>query len=105
MKGTNANAYISSFDDITDLTEVMLVPMEGGEPRNFLYLSLKWRTLLMPVFEVFTSEANDGELAALVSCAIAFPNGFMAVVDTYDVQRYPSRLHGAITTLSHNEYR
>lgn len=33
-------------------------------------------------------EASEGELAAMVSYAIAFPDGFMALVDTYDVKRY-----------------
>lgn len=31
------------------------------------------------------SEASAGELAAFVSYAIAFPSGFLCLVDTYDV--------------------
>lgn len=37
---------------------------------------------------VSMEESSDGELAAMVSYAIAFPDGFMALVDTYDVKRY-----------------
>ena len=32
-------------------------------------------------------EAHEGELAAFASYAIAFPDGFLALVDTYDVTR------------------
>lgn len=45
------------------------------------------------ILEVSTDESSEGELAAMVSFAIAFPDGFMALVDTYDVKRY-SRLLG-----------
>ena len=33
-------------------------------------------------------EAHNGELAAFASYAVAFPDGFMALVDTYDVTRW-----------------
>jgi nicotinate phosphoribosyltransferase len=32
----------------------------------------------------WTNNTNDGELAAFVSYALAFPDGFLALVDTYD---------------------
>lgn len=38
--------------------------------------------------DISTEESSEGELAAMVSFAIAFPDGFMALVDTYDVKRY-----------------
>lgn len=46
------------------------------------------RQMLSHVLDVSTEESSEGELAAMVSYAIAFPDGFMALVDTYDVKRY-----------------
>lgn len=37
--------------------------------------------------DFLVDEANKGELAAFVAYAIAFPKGFLALVDTYDVLR------------------
>ena len=38
-------------------------------------------------------EAHEGELAAFASYAIAFPDGFLALVDTYDVTRYTANVY------------
>ena len=54
---------------------------------DFFGKCLDWRCQLAPHLKVFKDEANDGELAAFASYAIAFPNGFLALVDTYDVSR------------------
>jgi nicotinate phosphoribosyltransferase len=54
-----------------------------------LDLCTQWREKLAPLLSLPSSEASDGELAAWISFAIAFPTGFMALVDTYDVRRYP----------------
>ena len=40
------------------------------------------------VADFLVDEANKGELAAFVAYAIAFPQSFLALVDTYDVLRY-----------------
>jgi hypothetical protein len=56
---------------------------------DLVALSTTWRSRLAhELLHTLTEEASDGELAALISFAIAFPDGFMALVDTYDVQRY-----------------
>lgn len=53
-----------------------------------LELAVGYRQKLSRLLEVSPEESSDGELAAMVSFAIAFPDGFMALVDTYDVKRY-----------------
>ncbi|KAJ8980730.1 hypothetical protein NQ317_019225 [Molorchus minor] len=85
--GTHAHSYITSFNDINDLKNTKLVPKCGGNPRDVLELALTWRMNLLPIFHLSSSQASEGELAALISFAIAFPDGFMALVDTYEVQR------------------
>lgn len=59
-----------------------------GLSRDLLELSIGHRKELSHVLEYSTDESSEGELAAMVSFAIAFPDGFMALVDTYDVKRY-----------------
>jgi hypothetical protein len=56
--------------------------------QDFVALSQKWRLQLGEDLNILASEASDGELAAFVSYALAFPEGFLALIDTYDVARY-----------------
>ena len=46
-----------------------------------------WRTQLGEDLNILASEAHDGEFAAFISYALAFPRGFIALIDTYDVTR------------------
>lgn len=87
VKGTHAHSYITAFTKFEELSNVMLAPKQGGEAKNLLELSIKFRNELEPVFKLMASEASDSELTALISFAIAFPDGFMALVDTYDVKK------------------
>lgn len=56
--------------------------------RDILELAMNHREQLSDILSVSQEESSEGELAAMVSFAIAFPDGFMALVDTYDVKRY-----------------
>lgn len=87
VKGTHAHAYITSFTGFSELSQKMLISKSGGEPQDLLELAMNFRRDLVPMFQVVESEINNGELTALTSFAIAFPNGFVALVDTYDVKR------------------
>lgn len=58
---------------------------ETGEELSLKDAALKWRSQLADTLQILQCEASDGELAAFISFAIAFPSGFIALVDTYDV--------------------
>ncbi|XP_049534339.1 nicotinate phosphoribosyltransferase isoform X2 [Anopheles darlingi] len=87
VKGTHAHAYITSFTGIDELKTRVLQHKEDGTTRDLLELAIEHRAQLTSVLDVSTDESSEGELAAMVSFAIAFPDGFMALVDTYDVKR------------------
>lgn len=106
VKGTHAHAYITSFSGFDEVVNRELPHRDSGTKKiqifinNFdldncatgasadmLELAMNHRKNLSSVLRISTAEANDGELAAMVSFAIAFPNGFMALVDTYDTKR------------------
>lgn len=55
------------------------------ESRDLVQLSLQYRSQVCEVVNVLQSEASDGEMAAFCAFAQAFPAGFVALVDTYDV--------------------
>jgi hypothetical protein len=45
---------------------------------------MQWSDSLCGIF----SETNKSELTAFISYALAFPDNFLALVDTYDVSVY-----------------
>ena len=60
---------------------------DEAETRDFVDVCVGRRDQLATLLGILLQEANDGELAAFISYAIAFPDGFTALVDTYEVLR------------------
>ncbi|XP_033160759.1 nicotinate phosphoribosyltransferase isoform X3 [Drosophila mauritiana] len=86
VKGTHAHAYITSFSSIGELKTRLIKHKQTGILEDLLEHAVRHRSLLSHLLDVSTEESSEGELAAMVSYAIAFPDGFMALVDTYDVK-------------------
>ena len=74
-----------TFSSTPHTTVQTLKHKETGEELSLKEASLRWRSRLADTLNILQSEASDGELAALISFAIAFPCGLVALVDTYDV--------------------
>lgn len=72
IKGTHAHAFVQAH---TTLEDVKISTVNG---HNLFDLVMKYRKQLDAM------RTNDGELAAFISYAIAFPKNFLALVDTYD---------------------
>lgn len=90
VKGTHAHAFVTSFNGAEDLADTRIAQKEDPNQveTDFFGKCLEWRSKLASHLKILKEEAHDGELAAFASYAIAFPDGFMALVDTYDVSRY-----------------
>jgi len=72
VKGTHAHSLVCAFTSLSELTSPML-----GD-KNIVELSLQYRR------ELGITVASQGEMAAFISFAQAFPDNFLALVDTYD---------------------
>ncbi|KAG7170994.1 Nicotinate phosphoribosyltransferase-like [Homarus americanus] len=74
-------SYVGGFDGTSNVLAGKLynIPVKGTHAHSYVssYSSLDELHI--------ESEASDGELAAFISFAIAFPSGFVALIDTYDV--------------------
>jgi len=65
-----------------------LAHKQTGVVLDILELACKYREAIADDLGALASQASGGELAALISYAVAFPERFAALVDTYDVKRY-----------------
>ena len=65
----------------------LLKHKETGEEQDFIALCRKWKTEMAEFLNLMKEESSDGELAAFASYALAFPDSFIALVDTYDTVR------------------
>ncbi|KAL2504923.1 Nicotinate phosphoribosyltransferase 1 [Abeliophyllum distichum] len=90
LRGTHSHAFVSSFMSPDEIIDKSLQSCDGSNVcEDFVGLvqtwlsKLKWSHLLGGIF----GETNQSELAAFISYALAFPNAFLALVDTYDVMR------------------
>mgnify|MGYP003387464059 FL=1 len=79
VKGTHAHSFVMSFTELADLQSTTIRHATSNEEVEFVSLVLAKKRLLPCAQQI-----NEGELAAFISYAQAFPSGFLALVDTYD---------------------
>lgn len=77
-RGTHAHSYVSSFTYQAQNIPQFNLKDKSGKTHEFYQLVKSCQN------EVKFTNTNEGELLAFVSYAIAFPNNFLALVDTYD---------------------
>ncbi|KAI4327436.1 hypothetical protein L6164_019897 [Bauhinia variegata] len=90
LRGTHSHAFVSSYMSLDEIIDKSLRRKDGSSKcEDFVSLvqtwlgKIQWSNSLRDVF----GETNQSELAAFISYALACPDNFLALVDTYDVMR------------------
>nr|CAB3497545.1 unnamed protein product [Digitaria exilis] len=90
IRGTHSHAFVSSFMGLDEITDKALISSDGSSKcEDFVSLVQNWLIKIKDSSSLGGTfgETNQSELAAFTSYALAFPNSFLALVDTYDVMR------------------
>ncbi|ONM11376.1 Nicotinate phosphoribosyltransferase 2 [Zea mays] len=90
IRGTHSHAFVSSFMGLDEITDKTLTSSDGSNTcEDFISLVQNWLIRIQDSSSLHGTfgETSQSELAAFTSYALAFPNSFLALVDTYDVMR------------------
>ncbi|NTW21929.1 nicotinate phosphoribosyltransferase [Candidatus Falkowbacteria bacterium] len=79
VRGTHAHSWVMSFTSLAQLPNRMM-PDAKGEIRDFVESVEYFRA----IYAGEGQQTNSGELAAFTQYAMAYPDTFLALVDTYD---------------------
>lgn len=78
ITGTHAHAFVMSYSNLDEVSRLTVKSLKNGQDINLLDNVLKYRNVTS------WTHTNDGELAAFLAYGVAFPDGFLCLVDTYD---------------------
>ncbi|KAJ1381235.1 Nicotinate phosphoribosyltransferase pncB-type [Sesbania bispinosa] len=90
LRGTHSHAFVSSYMSLDEIVDKSLRRKDGSSTcKDFVSLVQRWLSKIQLSNSLCGSfaETNQSELAAFTSYALAFPDSFLALVDTYDVMR------------------
>mmetsp|Transcript_2138 Transcript_2138/g.3163 ORF Transcript_2138/g.3163 Transcript_2138/m.3163 type:complete len:545 (-) Transcript_2138:796-2430(-) len=80
ISGTHAHAFVQSFLSLEEVKDLVVLNTHNKEQDNLLSLVLEHRKKKGDKY----LKTHDGELAAFIAYACAFPESFLCLIDTYD---------------------
>jgi len=86
ISGTHAHAFVMAYSSLDQITDRVVQEKVTGDKLLLLPKVLAYREQLA-LEDPSYSTTNDGELAAFIAYAAAFPNSFLCLIDTYDTLR------------------
>mmetsp|Transcript_17325 Transcript_17325/g.47302 ORF Transcript_17325/g.47302 Transcript_17325/m.47302 type:complete len:553 (+) Transcript_17325:189-1847(+) len=85
VSGTHAHAFVQAFSSLKEAEQCDVVSkINENDKVSLLPKVLEYRKKLAETVDSTFARTNDGELAAFVAYAAAFPNTFLCLIDTYD---------------------
>ncbi|XP_061680035.1 nicotinate phosphoribosyltransferase isoform X2 [Syngnathoides biaculeatus] len=86
VAGTMAHSYVTSFTSMEEVWPKTLVDLNRDHaPVDFISLAKGWLGRVCELLGVESGRIHEGELAAFLSYAIAYPQNFLPVIDSYSV--------------------
>uniref|UniRef100_A0A7N6APM5 Nicotinate phosphoribosyltransferase n=1 Tax=Anabas testudineus TaxID=64144 RepID=A0A7N6APM5_ANATE len=86
VAGTMAHSYVTSFNSLEEVWPQTLAAVDGDrDPVDFVSLTKGWLTHVCELLGAESGKIREGELAAFLSYAIAYPQNFLPVIDSYSV--------------------
>uniref|UniRef100_A0A3Q3X244 Nicotinate phosphoribosyltransferase n=1 Tax=Mola mola TaxID=94237 RepID=A0A3Q3X244_MOLML len=86
VTGTMAHSYVTSFNSLEEVWPPTLSAKNGDPtPVDFISLTKGWLIRVCELLESESQKIHEGELAAFLSYAIAYPQNFLPVIDSYSV--------------------
>ncbi|XP_044056331.1 nicotinate phosphoribosyltransferase isoform X2 [Siniperca chuatsi] len=86
VAGTMAHSYVTSFTSLEEVWPQTLVAVNGDpDPVDFISLTKGWLNRVCELLGVEPGKICEGELAAFLSYATAYPQNFLPVIDSYSV--------------------
>ncbi|KAM4628920.1 nicotinate phosphoribosyltransferase isoform 1-T1 [Polymixia lowei] len=86
VAGTMAHSYVTSFSSLEEVWPQTLVAANGDpDPIDLISLTKGWLGRVCELLGAEPGKIREGELAAFLSYAIAYPHNFLPVIDSYSV--------------------
>uniref|UniRef100_A0A674BBJ0 Nicotinate phosphoribosyltransferase n=1 Tax=Salmo trutta TaxID=8032 RepID=A0A674BBJ0_SALTR len=87
VAGTMAHSYVTSFSSLEEVWPQVSLLAANGDHDNIDLISLTkgWLGRVCELLGVESGKIHEGELAAFLSYAIAYPHNFLPVIDSYSV--------------------
>ncbi|CAL8255272.1 unnamed protein product [Merluccius merluccius] len=86
VAGTIAHSYVTSFSSLEEVWPQTLRPADGEQdPVDLIPLTKGILGRLCELLRAEPAKIHEGELAAFLSYAIAYPGNFLPVIDSYSV--------------------
>lgn len=86
ISGTHAHAFVMAYSSLDQIKNLAVKDKSTGENVELLPKVLEYRVTLNEDNPAYKT-TNDGELAAFIAYAAAFPGSFLCLIDTYDTLR------------------
>ncbi|CDQ81040.1 unnamed protein product [Oncorhynchus mykiss] len=86
VAGTMAHSYVTSFSSLEEVWPQTLVAANGDHDSiDLISLTKGWLGRVCELLGAESGKIHEGELAAFLSYAIAYPHNFLPVIDSYSV--------------------